>query len=105
MKKLLFDLVATQPNASGKRHGGGKYGEIIFFRMIERGLKFDCIYDSRKWLNPEVENAANNHGCVMYDISNNKLDSIIIKGKYDNLYSPLPNNVILNCNQCDVIGT
>lgn len=105
MKKLLFDLVATQPNASGKRHGGGKYGEIIFFRMIERGLKFDCIYDSRKWLNPEVENAANNHGCVMYDISNNKLDSIIIKGKYDNLYSALPNNVILNCNQCDVIGT
>lgn len=44
--KLLFDVSATQPNSSGKRHGGGRYGEIILFRMIERKLKFACFYDS-----------------------------------------------------------
>ena len=42
--KLLFDVSATQPNSSGKRHGGGRYGEIILFRMIERKLKFACFY-------------------------------------------------------------
>lgn len=37
---LLFDLKATQPNSSGKRHGGGRYGEILFFRMLERNIFF-----------------------------------------------------------------
>lgn len=55
--KLLFDVSATQPNSSGKRHGGGRYGEIILFRMIERKLKFACFYDSSKWLNPKVKTA------------------------------------------------
>lgn len=105
MKKLLFDLVATQPNASGKRHGGGKYGEIIFFRMIERGIKFDCFYDSRKWINPEVKNAAVQYRCKMHDIAANNLADIINKEKYENLYSPLPSNFILNCNLCNVIVT
>ena len=44
MLNLLFDLVATQPNASGKRHGGGKYGEIIFKRIIQLGYKPVCYY-------------------------------------------------------------
>ena len=55
--KLLFDLVATQPNLSGKRHGGGRYGEIIFFRMLERNISFSCFYDSTLWINPSVLNA------------------------------------------------
>ena len=29
MNKILFDLTATQPAHGVKRHGGGKYGEII----------------------------------------------------------------------------
>ena len=30
MKKILYDLTAVQPNASGKMHGGGKYGIVVF---------------------------------------------------------------------------
>jgi len=105
MKKLLFDLVATQPNASGKRHGGGKYGEIIFSRMIERGLKFDCFYDSRKWLNPDVEKMARRHGCILHDISVTALENVVVEGRYDNLYSALPNREILRFNGCRVFCT
>lgn len=105
MKKLLFDLVATQPNVSGKRHGGGKYGEIIFFRMIERGLLFDCFYDSSKWLNPDVENLARLHGCILYDVAVMTLENIVDEGKYENLYSALPNKGILKFKKCNVICT
>lgn len=105
MKKLLFDLVATQPNITGKRHGGGKYGEIIFFRMVERELKFDCFYDSRKWLNPDVENILRQHGCTLYDISTKTLEDIVDKGGYDNVYSAIPNRDLLGFEKCRVIGT
>lgn len=105
MKKLLFDLIATQPNGSGKRHGGGKYGEIIFYRMIERRIKFDCVFDSRKWLNPEVEITAKRNGCLLQDVAKDSFDNIIVKGNYQVLYSALPSAEILNITQCEVVGT
>lgn len=103
--KLLFDLMATQSCGTTKRHGGGKYGEIIFFRMIEKGVKFDCIYDSRRWLNPDVENMAMQQGCVLYDVAAMTLDDIVEKGGYDNIYSALPNKELLRFDKCKVIGT
>lgn len=105
MKRLLFDLVATQPNVSGKRHGGGKYGEIIFFRMVERGLQFDCFYDSRKWLNPDVEQAGRKHGCLFLDLAESSLESIVKQGGYEKLYSAIPNKTVLKIDYCCVVVT
>ena len=105
MRKLLFDLVATQPNASGKRHGGGKYGEIIFFRMIERGFQFDCLYNSRIWLNPDVENAAKQHRCKMHDVAKSSIETIVKKDCYEAIYSCLPSKEILkNCMLCGIFA-
>ena len=105
MRKLLFDLVATQPNASGKRHGGGKYGEIIFFRMIEREIKFDCLYNSIIWLNPDVENAAKRHGCNMHDVASSSIETIVKEGGYEAIYSCVPSKEVLRVNCCSVICT
>lgn len=105
MKRLLFDLVATQPNASGKRHGGGKYGEIIFFRLIERGFRFDCIYDSRKWLNPEVEDAAIRNGCEMHDVAKASVGVIVTCGKYEVIYSCGASKDMLRLDSCEVVCT
>ena len=79
MVKMLFDLNATQPNPSGKRHGGGKYGEIVFKRMLERGINFSCFYDSRKWLNPEIKNMCECANISLFDINGNPIESIIQK--------------------------
>lgn len=105
MKRILFDLVATQPSDSSKRHGGGKYGEIVFFRLIERGIVFDCVFDSRRWLNPEVENALKFHGCKLHDIAKDSLISCIERDNYQTIYSALPSEEILNIKKCEVIGT
>lgn len=47
----MYEFIATQPNTLGKCHIGGKYGENIFPRVIERQIKFSCFYDSKLWFN------------------------------------------------------
>ena len=53
-KKILFDVTATQPIGTNKRHGGGKYGEIVLHRMLERNVPVVSYFDSNLWLNPET---------------------------------------------------
>lgn len=101
---LLFDLIATQPNASGKRHGGGKYGEIILKRMIERGITFACFYNSHLWLNPEIKEACKRNGIELFDIKENTLENIVKKYGFNRIYSALPGE-IANINYCEVYGT
>lgn len=101
---LLFDLKATQPNVSGKRHGGGRYAEVIFFRMVELNIKFSCFYDSSKWINPEIKQICDERKIPLYDIYKNTIDNIIQSNKIDRLYSAIPGKLAeLTC--CDVIGT
>lgn len=102
---LLFDLKATQPNISGKRHGGGRYGEVIFYRMIERDIKFSCFYDSKLWLNPDIKNACERNNIPLYDLQDEgTVEHIIHNHNFDRLYSCLPGNLAkLDC--CEVYGT
>lgn len=102
--KLLFDLKATQPNSSGKRHGGGRYGEIIFYRMIERQIKFACFYDSKLWINPKIQNICQQHNIALYDLQKENLEDIIKNHNIDRLYSCIPGKLAkLTC--CEVYGT
>lgn len=102
--KLLFDVSATQPNSSGKRHGGGRYGEIILFRMIERKLKFACFYDSSKWLNPKVKTACQKGKIPLHDVCGSSVKQIVSEYGYTRLYSCLPQELAeLTC--CEVYGT
>ncbi len=101
---LLFDLIATQPNASGKRHGGGRYAEIILKRMVERNITFSCYYDSKKWLNPEIEIMCREKNIKLFDIQKNTLKEIVNKNKINRIYSALPVN-IADINYCEVYGT
>ena len=103
---LLFDLYATQPNATGKRHGGGRYGEIVFCRMLERGIRVSCFYDSRKWLNPNIANICTANGIAMYDLKDNDIESIVKQADIDRLYSCLPEPLNLGgLRCCEVYGT
>lgn len=102
--RLLFDIVATQPNGSVKRHGGGLYGEKIFFRMIERNIHFFAVYDSRLWLNPEVEYACKSANITLLDIAGTNIDSIVKNNHIDVVYSCLP-EILLSLSACKMIGT
>ncbi|MDE5811840.1 MAG: hypothetical protein K2H61_06000, partial [Muribaculaceae bacterium] len=88
--KILFDLVATQPSGSGKRHGGGIYGEIVLRKLIDLGADLIIYYDSSRWLNPAIENIIKSSNSTLVDINGKKLDEIVEEFQPDTFYSALP---------------
>lgn len=88
MTTIIFDLTKTQPSTEGKRHGGGKYGEIVLEHIINRGLPVKCYYDSKKWLNPYIKCLLDDNGIILYDINQFSLSEIISKNKNDIIFVP-----------------
>lgn len=86
---LLFNLVAVQPIHSAKFHGGGSYGEVIFWALVKRGVKFSCAYDSRKYLAPNIVEACKIHEIPLFDVSEKLPQEIIDTNKFDTFYTPL----------------
>ena len=86
---LLFNLAAVQPIHSAKFHGGGSYGEVIFWALVKRGAKFSCAYDSRKYLDPAILEACEQKGIPLFDISVQTPQEIIDANQIDTFYTPL----------------
>ena len=86
---LLFNLVAVQPIHSAKFHGGGSYGEVIFWALVKRGAKFSCAYDSRKYLSPDIIAACEKCGIPLFDIAEKTPQQIIEENAIDAFYTPL----------------
>ena len=86
---LLFNLVAVQPIHSAKFHGGGSYGEVIFWALVKRGAKFSCVYDSRKYLDPAILEACKTQNIPLFDISTQTPQEIIDANQIDTFYTPL----------------
>ena len=86
---LLFNLVAVQPIHSAKFHGGGSYGEVIFWALVKRGAKFSCVYDSRKYLSPDILEACEKCNIPLFDIAEKMPQQIIDENAIDAFYTPL----------------
>ena len=86
---LLFNLVAVQPIHSAKFHGGGSYGEVIFWALVKRGAKFSCVYDSRKYLSPDILEACKRCDIPLFDIAEKTPQQIIDENAIDAFYTPL----------------
>ena len=102
---ILFDLRMTQPMGTVKVHGGGKYGEAVFRRIVERGLKPIVIYDASKWLNPEIDMFIKENGITSYDLNAFTIDEIVEKENIKVIYSPLANHYYAKYNKCNVVST
>lgn len=86
---LLFNLEAVQPIHSAKFHGGGSYGEVLFWAMVRRGAQFNCIYDSRKYLDPSILETCKSKNIALYDLSSSSPQQIIDENKITDFYTPL----------------
>ena len=86
---LLFNLVAVQPIHSAKFHGGGSYGEVIFWALVKRSAKFSCVYDSRKYLSPDILEACEKCSIPLFDIAEKTPQQIIDENAIDAFYTPL----------------
>lgn len=94
MITLLYDLTATQPSGKNKFHGGGLYGEVIFFALIERlsELRMICVYDAQKYINPNILECCKKYKLTLYDVNRTPPDQIIDKENIDTFYTSLARN-------------
>lgn len=91
--ELLFDMRSSQPSVAGvKRHGGGKYAEIVLRRIIERKQPVAVIYDSSRWFNPEIKALCVEAGVRLIDASGTSLKEICDKEKPGLLYTAQSNH-------------
>lgn len=110
MKKVLFNLERTQPTATVKRHGGGIYGEIVLRRIAERGLPVEAVYDSRRWLNPEMKQLCQRHGIKLHDLAQSPsfregIQRIIDENGIDTFYTPLLLRELADLRDVDIFCT
>jgi glycosyltransferase involved in cell wall biosynthesis len=101
---LLFNLQETQPFGSSIRHGGGKNGEVVFKRMVERGLEVCAVYDSRRWFNPEVQDIINANHINLIDSNISSIETIIKNNKIKKYYTPLVNRRSVGDYDCEIFG-
>lgn len=102
--KLLYDLYTTQPTSSYKRHGGGIYGEIVFRRIIERGLPINCYYSSKRYLNDDIKQLIETHQIPTFDIEERNIEQIVKEEHITRIYSALP-HALRKFKGCEVYGT
>jgi glycosyltransferase involved in cell wall biosynthesis len=84
--KVLFDLTEIQPRSDNiKFHGGGYYGEVIFFALLKKTRDFIGIYNSKSHINPKILES----GVKIYDINEFSPQEVIEKEHIDTFYTPL----------------
>ena len=103
--KLLYDLTATQPSPESRFHGGGAYGEVLFFKLLEYlsasdRLTLICYYDGKNYINTDILERCKSHEIKLYDINEKSVSEIISEEKINRLYSAM-----LNLNQNIPLGS
>ena len=90
MGRILFDLSVCQPNGSGKYHGGGVYGIIVFKALAELYHSYISVYlDVNKFISEEALNIIKKYNIKKYDSSIFTLKDVVVKEEFSILYSPL----------------
>lgn len=93
MLNFLYDLTATQPTPDSKFHGAGTYGEIVFLKLLQifdaQKVAFFVAYDSKRYINEELINAADKLNLTFIDIQKESPKEICSKYKIDRFYSAL----------------
>lgn len=101
---FLYDLSATQPSPESKFHGGGAYGEVVFFKLVEiicekkekaaNGITLYACYNGKSYINPAVFKACSCNNIQLFDLNQITVKEIVEKHKIDRAYSAM-----LNLNQ------
>jgi glycosyltransferase involved in cell wall biosynthesis len=106
MKKILFYMKATQPGKNAKRHGGGRYGEVVFQHIVARGLPVSVYYDSTKWFNPEILKIIEDYKIDLYDSQKESLEDVVVKNNLARIYYPMEvYGLLMNLDCCELYGT
>ena len=97
MKKIVFDLTKVQPVYGSKFHGGGKYGEILFEKLVNNHPDvMIAYYDKDLYINDKVLNLIDANGLTVYHRSDMSILDVAQK-EQAMIYSPLMDTKYLEC--------
>ena len=102
---LLFDLTALQSDGATKKHGGGKYAEIVFCRILARTTLVIGWFDSSRDLDERIAKMCQQNNILMVDSQKNELQNIVDDLKIDTIYSAIPQESVLRIQNCRIIVT
>lgn len=87
---IIYDLTALQPHGRVMSHGGGTYAFYVLNRMLERKLRFSCIFDSSLYLDANIVKRLSENGIDMIDIKNIDIKDLSKKYQQPLFFSILP---------------
>lgn len=102
MAVLLYDLTALQSQSTAPVHGGGKFAEIVFYRLIERNIPFSVFYDSNRNIKKEILEAVTRNTIACYDIKDKSIGEVVSTLDNPTIFSILPQKEYFICK---TIGT
>lgn len=99
---FLYDLSATQPSPESKFHGGGAYGEVVFFKLVELiyekklfgNVNLFAYWNKKTYLNPALLKACKVNNITLIDLNEKSVKEIVKENKIHRFYSAM-----LNLNQ------
>ena len=88
--RILYDLIATQPT-SGKYHGGGEYGKVVFKHLLkqESDETIIGIWNPELWMDPSLQELIEEHEVSLIEVTKSA-DLQNALGRVDRFYSALP---------------
>lgn len=90
--KLLYDLTATQP-LSGKYHGGGEYGKILFDRLlsVRENAQIVVLYRPDLWVDQAIKKKIDREDISLIPkLAEEPLEYILSEVNPDRFYTALP---------------
>lgn len=99
---IIFDLSACQPHKNAPIHGGGKFAEYVFYRLVQRGIDFVCVYDSNRVLPQRIKDTLVEKRLILHDICDQNWVCVIKKYNKSTIFSILP-SIEMCCTKC--VGT
>ena len=91
LKKVIFDLCATQSSDESPVHGGGEYAKYIFKASIKYSSRLVCIFDINKSLDVELRYLCERENIELIGInSKSDITGIINREDVETFYSALP---------------
>ncbi len=102
---LLFDFTSLQGFGETKRHGGGKYAEIIFDTLCSSNVSMCGIFHSDGWMPEEITEKCGSFHIKMFDVKHESVNEILKRSKAACVFSALPNDEILSIKSVPVLVT
>ena len=94
MKKVLFDLECSQPNASGKFHGGGEYTKTVFEHLVTHYAQIceiAAFYNPEKFCEQWVLDLIEEYKVHLIEVYTfNDIQNVLKNNEYDIFYCGLP---------------